>query len=205
MSWWKTRTSIFFAIGLRSNLSTSCITAWLKHKFSGFWFQKKLPEFVCTRHLFDFVSRRECANSKEAFIFKSAYFVSKIQPLDNNDFISNNEKKTATLNWEVFSVRRITNLRAVSLLASSMGSLRVGKDWRKGRSSPSPLFSPAPCRAPARPHPSEQHPLAGESLVNQSQSINISVTYKDAPDSILLPRRKDYPGYLGLTRERMTI
>ena len=51
-----------------------------------------MPEFVCTRHLFDFVSRRECANSKEAFIFKSAYLVSKIQPLDNNDFISNNEK-----------------------------------------------------------------------------------------------------------------
>ena len=42
------------------------------------------------RHLFDFVSRRECANSKEAFIFKSAYFVFKIQALDNNDFISNN-------------------------------------------------------------------------------------------------------------------
>ena len=57
-----------------------------------FDFKKKMPEFVCTRHLFDFVSRRECANSKEAFIFKSAYFVSKIQPLDNNDFISNNEK-----------------------------------------------------------------------------------------------------------------
>ena len=56
-----------------------------------FDFKKKWPS-LCTRHLFDFVSRRECANSKEAFIFKSAYLVSKIQPLDNNDFISNNEK-----------------------------------------------------------------------------------------------------------------
>ena len=111
-------------------------------------------------------------------------------------------KKTTTLNWEVFSVRRITNLRAFSLPTSSIGSLRVGKDWGKGRSSPSPLFSPAPCRAPARPHPSEQHPLAGESLVNQSQSINISVTYKDAPDSILFPGRKDYPGYLVWTDAR---
>ena len=29
---------------------------------------------------------------RRQFIIKSAYFVSKIQPLDNNDFISNNEK-----------------------------------------------------------------------------------------------------------------
>ena len=42
------------------------------------------------RHLFDFVCRRESANSKRAFIFKSAYFVFKFKPLDDNDFISNN-------------------------------------------------------------------------------------------------------------------
>ena len=111
-------------------------------------------------------------------------------------------KKTATLNWEVFSVRRITDLRVVSLLASSLGFLRVGKDWGKGRSSPFPPFSPPPAELPPPSPPSQQHPLAGESLVNQSQSINISVSYKDAPDSILFPRRKDYPGYLVWTDAR---
>ena len=77
-------------------------------------------------------------------------------------------KKTATLNWNVFSVRRITNLCAVSLLASSLGSLRVRKDWWKRRSSPFPVFSPSPSESFLS--------RAKVCLVNQSISINHSTS-----------------------------
>ena len=72
-----------------------------------------------------------------------------------------------------------------------LGVFAGGEGWGEGKKHSLPCFFPLPHR---------EFPLSGESVVNQSinfnQSFNLSVSYKDAPDSILFLYRVDYPGYL---------
>ena len=132
-----------------------------------FDFKKNCPS-LCTRHLFDFVRRREWANSKESFIFKSAYFVSKIQPLDNNDFISNNEQKC---NIELRSIQCKKNHKSTCSQSASKlnGVFAGGEGLGEGKKLSLPSFLPRPLQSSS---PSLRAASSRRRKSGQSISIN---------------------------------